>query len=480
MLTLNEVMVCAPEIVLLLSACLMLLINAFSNDPKCRIVYYFAQLTLIVCGFVVIASYQGGEAVHAFSNSYINDGMATILKVAVAIIACFSFLYSYEFMEKYDQLRGEYFTLALFAILGMMILISAYSLLTVYLGLELLSLSLYAMIAMQKKSLPAIEAAMKFFILGALASGMLLYGMSMIYGVSGSLELGAISTHIQDGSDQLLLVFGLTFILVGIAFKLGAVPFHMWLPDVYQGASTSVVLFIASVPKLAAFAMAIRLLANGLQPLVNDWQSMLMLLSVLSITIGNIVAISQTNIKRMLAYSAIAHTGYLLLGISTGTESGYAASMFYIITYAIMSIGAFSMIVLLSRKDCEVDQLDQFKGLSDRAPWFSFMMLILMFSMAGIPPFLGFWGKWFVLKELIDAGFWKLAAVALFLSVIGAYYYLRLIKLMYFDKAESMTAISASKEMRLAVSANSLVLLILGLMPTSLLSICIGFMAMTI
>ena len=306
---------------------------------------------------------------------------------------------------------------------------------------------------------------------------MLLYGMSMIYGVTGSLDLATISTNIESDTGNPLLVFGLVFILVGIAFKLGAVPFHMWVPDVYQGSPTCVTLFIASAPKLAAFAMAIRLLVDGLQPLLNDWQGMLIILSILSMATGNIVAISQSNIKRMLAYSAIAHIGFLLLGLLSGTASGYAGSMFYVITYALMSMGAFAMVILLGRKDFEADELDHFKGLSDRSPWFAFIMLILMFSMAGVPPFLGFWAKWFVLKELVDAGFVWLAATAVFFSIIGAYYYIYVIKLMYFDKADSMTAIKASKQMRFALSINGLALLILGLVPGALLAICINVMS---
>ena len=320
---------------------------------------------------------------------------------------------------------------------------------------------------------------MKYFVLGALASGMLLYGMSMIYGVTGSLELGNIATSIESDTDNILLVFGLVFILVGIAFKLGAVPFHMWVPDVYQGAPTCVTLFIASAPKLAAFAMAMRLLVDGLHPLWSDWQGMLIILSILSMAAGNIIAISQTNIKRMLAYSTIAHVGFLFLGLLSVTPSGYAGSMFYIITYALMSMGAFAMVILLGRKDLEADDLEHFKGLSERSPWFAFIMLILMFSMAGVPPFLGFWGKWFVLKELVDAGFVWLAAMAVFFSIIGAYYYIRVIKLMYFDKADSMTAIKASKQMRFALSINGLALLILGLMPGALLAICVSVMSTT-
>ena len=473
MISKADILVLAPEILMLTMASLILVVDTFSHDPLRRATYYLSQLTLVLTATVVVMFYPE-QPVFAFGNSFINDGMATVLKTTVFVIGLFAFLYSHEYLKEHDWMKGEYFVLGLFAILGMMRLISAYSLLTVYLGLELLSLSLYAMVAMHKKSTAASEAAMKYFVLGSLASGMLLYGMSMIYGVTGTLELGNIATSIESDANNILLVFGLVFILVGIAFKLGAVPFHMWVPDVYQGAPTCVTLFIASAPKLAAFAMAMRLLVDGLHPLLIDWQGMLIILSILSMAAGNIIAISQTNIKRMLAYSTIAHVGFLLLGLLSGTPSGYAGSMFYIITYALMSMGAFAMVILLGRKDLEADELDHFKGLSDRSPWFAFIMLILMFSMAGVPPFLGFWGKWFVLKELVDAGFVWLAAMAVFFTIIGAYYYIRVIKLMYFDKADSMTAIKASKQMRFALSVNGLALLILGLMPGGLLAICVS------
>jgi NADH-quinone oxidoreductase subunit N len=331
------------------------------------------------------------------------------------------------------------------------------------------------MVAMHKESQAASEAAMKYFVLGALASGMLLYGISILYGVTGTLDLARLTHMLIDQTEQnVLLVFGLVFVIVGIAFKLGAVPFHMWVPDVYQGAPTAVTLFISSAPKVAAFAMAIRLLVDGMQPLLIDWQQMLVILAILSMATGNIIAISQTNLKRMLAYSTIAHIGFLLLGILSGTEAGYAAAMFYIITYVLMSAGAFGIIILLSRKGFESDNLNDIKGLSDKSPWFAFIMLILMFSMTGVPPFLGFWAKWFVLKELVDMGYVWLAALAVVFSIIGAYYYLRIVKLMYFDKAENMTAIKASRQMRLVLSINGLALLVIGLMPGLLMTLCLA------
>ena len=336
-----------------------------------------------------------------------------------------------------------------------------------------------AMVAMHRDSQTASEAAIKYFVLGALASGMLLYGISLLYGVSGTLELSTLANYIAtqtQSESSLLLVFGLVFVVVGIAFKLGAVPFHMWVPDVYEGAPTPVTLFIASAPKIAAFAMAIRLLVDGMQPLVFDWQGMLIILAVLSMATGNIIAISQTNIKRMLAYSTIAHIGFLLLGIISGTISGYAGSMFYVIVYALMSMGAFGMIILLGRKGYDADMIDDFKGLAERSPWFAFIMLILMFSMAGVPPFVGFWGKWFVIKEVIAAGYIWVAGLAVIFSVIGAYYYLRIVKLMYFDKPEHMTAIKASQQMRFVLSLNGLSLLVLGFIPGVLMMACLQAM----
>lgn len=318
---------------------------------------------------------------------------------------------------------------------------------------------------------------MKYFVLGALASGLLLYGISMIYGVTGTFDLQAVAEHTTapgpaQGTD-LLLVFGLVFVVVGIAFKFGAVPFHMWLPDVYEGSPAAVTLFVSSAPKIAAFAMAFRLLADGLQFLAADWQGMLVILSVLSMAAGNTIAISQINIKRMLAYSTIAHVGFLLLGIISGSNSGYAGAMFYVIVYAFMSMGAFGMIILLGRKGFEADSLEDFKGLARRSPWYAFVMLLLMFSMAGVPPLIGFWGKWFVIKEVVATGYIWLAALAVVFSVIGAFYYLRIVKLMYFDEPDNMTAIKASREMRLVLSLNGLLLLVLGFVPGMLMALCL-------
>ncbi len=463
-----------PEITLLLMACLVLVVDAFSRDPEHKISYWLTQASLLLTLSLVLSTHTPDTQV-ILDNSFISDSMSTILKAFICGITFVVFLYSFEYLKENKLVKGEYFVLGLFAVLGMMIMSSAYSLLSVYLGLELLSLSMYAMVAMNRESPAASEAAMKYFILGALASGMLLYGISMVYGLTGSIQLSVIADTVSSGAvNSSFVVFGMIFMIIGIAFKLGAAPFHMWVPDVYQGAPTSVTLFISTAPKLAAFAMAIRILVDGLLPLVEDWQAILAILAVLSMAIGNIVAISQTNIKRMLAYSTIAHVGFLFLGLIAGTESGFAGSMFYIISYAMMSMGAFGMIILLGRYEFEAENLEDFKGLSERSPWYAFIMMCLMFSMAGIPPFLGFWSKWFVLKELVSSGFVALAAIAVVFSIIGAYYYLRIIKLMYFDKPETMTAIKATKQMRVVLTANGLLIIVLGLLPNSLMSICIA------
>ena len=473
----TDLILVLPEITLLSLACLVLIVDAFSKDPLHQLTYWTTQASLLIVLALVVKFYPVFSET-GFNGSFVSDPMSAVLKIFMCGISFVVFLYSYEYLKEHKCLKGEYFVLGLFAVLGMMIMASAYSLLTVYLGLELLSLSMYAMVAMNRGSSSASEAAMKYFVLGALASGMLLYGISMIYGLTGSLDLITIAQVIDANADnRMYLVYGMIFLIVGIAFKLGAAPFHMWVPDVYQGAPTSVTLFISTAPKLAAFAMAMRVLVDGLMPLVNDWQSILTILAVLSMATGNIIAIAQTNIKRMLAYSTIAHVGFLFLGLIAGTTSGFSGSMFYIISYALMSMGAFGMIILLSRNGFEADMLDDLKGLSERSPWFAFIMLCLMFSMAGVPPFLGFWSKWFVLKELVASGFVELAAIAVLFSIIGAYYYLRIIKLMYFDKPESMTAIKSSKQMRAVLSINGLLILVLGLAPNLLMTVCLFALA---
>jgi len=462
-----------PEIFILSMACLIMVVDLYVSKENRGITYMLSQFTLVIASLIVIAM-PATETVYAFNNTVVHDQMSDILKIVVFICTFAVFLYSKEYLRARDIFKGEYFVLALFAVLGMMILISAHNLLTIYLGLELMSLSLYAMVALHRDSSIATESAMKYFILGAIASGMLLYGMSLLYGISGSLDLAEINQSLSNSDDKLIIAFTIVFLIVGVAFKLGAVPFHMWIPDVYDGAPTAVTIFIGSAPKLAAFAMLIRLLVDTLGPLHSQWQDILIILAILSMGIGNIVAIAQSNLKRMLAYSTISHVGFLLLGVISGTQQGYAASMFYTIAYVVMGLGGFGMILFMSRAGFEADQLEDFKGLNQRSPWFAFVMLIFMFSMAGVPPFLGFWGKWFVLKEIVSANLTWLAVISVLFSVIGAFYYLRMIKIMYFDKAETTDEIVSSADMRLLLSSNALGVLALGLYPTMLMMICLS------
>ena len=461
-----------PEIFILTMVSLILVVDLFVTDRQRFITYILSQLTLVAALLITVSQYSTDTA-QAFSNTYVKDPMSDVLKSCVFIATFFVFTYSRDYLRERNMYRGEFFVLALFAVLGMMVLISAQNLLTIYLGLELLSLSLYALVALQRDSSTASESAMKYFVLGAIASGMLLYGMSMIYGVTGTLELAEITKQVDGLQDKLLLTFGLVFLIVGIAFKLGAVPFHMWVPDVYHGAPTAVTLFIGTAPKIAAFAMMIRLLVDGMLVLHAQWQDILIILSVLSMAVGNLIAIAQTNIKRMLAYSTISHVGFLMLGVLSGTEQGFAASMFYTLTYVLMSLGGFGMIILLSRQGFEADKLDDFKGLNERSPWFAFMMLILMFSMAGLPPFLGFWAKLSVLQEVIAADLVWLAVVAVLFSIVGAFYYIRIIKLMYFDKPVDSQPLVCSLDMRFLISANSLAVLAIGAFPGMVMALCL-------
>jgi len=463
-----------PETSLLTLACVVLLVDVFRSPSSSNAMTFWAAIISVLVVLSQMAMYFPDGSAIAFYGTIKLDAMGTVLKAFALVLVLLSFFYARDYFEKNRAQFSEYYILSLFATLGMLVLISANSMLTVYLGLELLSLSLYSMVAMNRDSFESSEAAMKYFILGALASGMLLYGISILYGVSGTLQLDELLSHSNaSGQERVLMVFGTVFVIVGIAFKLGVVPFHMWLPDVYQGASTPVTLFIGTAPKIAAFAMAIRLLADGLQGLAVEWAGMLVILCILSMAIGNIVAIAQSNIKRMLAYSTIAHMGFLLLGILAANSAGYAASMFYVIVYALMSMGAFGTIILLSRSDTEADTLSDFSGLAKRSPWFAFIMLVIMFSMAGVPPFAGFWAKWYVLKEVIAAGYVWLAGVAVLFSIIGAYYYLRVVKLMYFDDATDGKAVEASQDMKLVLSVNGLAIFALGILPGALMSICV-------
>lgn len=460
-----------PEMVMLAMACVILLLVAFTGTRRMEWVYGLSQFTLLMTAIIV--AWSLGEGGLTFSNTYIKDMLSDVLKLFICIINMLVLLYSTRYLKARGLRQGEFYVLAIFSTLGMLIMVSAYHLLTLYLGLELMSLCLYAMVAMQRDSAVATEAAMKYFILGSIASGMLLYGMSIIYGITGSLAIHEIALAVATSSgDNTILSFGIVFLVIGIGFKFGAVPFHMWLPDVYHGAPTAMTLFIAAAPKVAAFAMLIRLLAEGLLDLQHYWQDMLVMLAVLSMIIGNVVAIAQSNLKRMLAYSTISHVGFLLMGVLSGTDEGFAASLFYTLIYAMMTLGAFGMILLLSRQGFEADNIDDFKGLSDKQPWFAVMMLILMFSMAGIPPLAGFYAKLAVIKAVIDVDLMWVAIVAVVTSVIGAFYYLRVIKVMFFDKPAVSHRLEAGSTMQIVLSANVLMVLGLGIFPGMLMNLC--------
>jgi len=451
-----------PEIFMFSMACLILLVTVYAGERNRQLSYWLTQITLVVSAWLSIRG-MGGPAVYVFNNMFVHDPMGDVLKTVMYGIVFVVFLYSRDYLRDRDMFRGEYFVLGLFGLVGMMVMVSAGSMLTIYLGLELLSLSLYAMVALNRDSIRSTEAAMKYFILGAIASGMLLYGMSMIYGMTGTLDIQAVKTAVEKmGPDNLILIFGLVFIVVGLAFKLGAVPFHMWIPDVYDGAPTSVVMYISSAPKLAAFAMVMRLLVGGLEALASSWQDMLIILAVLSMGLGNIVAIAQTSIKRMLAYSAISHMGFFLLGIISTSSNGYSSAMFYVIVYAIMSMGAFGLLTLLSSKGADVQEINDLKGLNQRHPWYAALMLLFMFSMAGVPPTFGFYAKLLVIQSVIEVGMVGLSIVAVLMAVIGAYYYLRIIKVMYFDAAdESAQSIQVRIESSGLLSINALMLVLM-------------------
>lgn len=464
--------VAAAEVFVLAAACVILVVDVFLTEKTRWVTYVLSLLTLAGAAYMTVR-YGVQSRVTAFDGMYIADPMGDVLKLFSYGTVAVSFLYSREYLQRRGLFKGEYFILGLIALLGVMVMISAGNLLTVYLGMELLSLSLYAMVAIDRDSGVAAESAMKYFVLGAIASGTLLYGFSIVYGVTGTLQLDELAVGVREvGASNLGLIFGLAFIIVGIAFKFGAVPFHMWVPDVYHGAPTPVTLFIGSAPKIASFVLAIRVLAEGLDAMLASWQDMLIALAVLSLLIGNVVAIAQSNLKRMLAYSTISHVGFILLGILSGTTAGYRASMFYTLSYVIMAVGSFGMILLLSRSGFEADRLEDFKGLNRRSPWFAAIMMMLMFSTAGVPPFIGFWAKLAVIGAVLDVGLAWLAAVAVVLSVVAAFYYLRVVKLMYFDDPTDSHAIEAGGTLRAVLSANGVAVLALGVFPSALIDLC--------
>jgi NADH-quinone oxidoreductase subunit N len=483
-----------PEIFLLVMALAILLIDLGVKSPRRTLTFAFAQIALAGTAVLIASGIGGGQATaYAFDNMFVRDLLGDFLKFLSCLAVMATLFYSRRYVEEREAIpKGEYLALSLFATLGMLVMISANHFLTLYLGLEILSLSLYALVALNRANATATEAAMKYFVLGALASGFLLYGMSMLYGVTGSLEITEIVARAGEllygnGAEagiRPLLVFGLVFIVAGLAFKLGVVPFHMWIPDVYHGAPTSTTLFIASASKLAAFAIVIRLLVGGLFPMFHDWQPMLMLLSVLSMGLGNIAAVMQNNIKRMLAYSAISHMGFMLLGLCAGMARGvepnmsilnaYSSSLFYIVTYVLTTLAAFGLIMLFSRPGFEAERLEDYRGLNQRNPWFAAMMMILMLSMAGIPFFVGFFAKFSVLSAVVLAGHYWLAVLAVFFSLIGAFYYLRVIKLMYFDDPpENVPPLERGLFVKTLLSLNSLAIALIGIFPHTLMDLCV-------
>ncbi|MHB1749219.1 MAG: NADH-quinone oxidoreductase subunit NuoN [Acidithiobacillus sp.] len=461
-----------PEIWVLTMACVVLLTDLFWGDRLRDLAAVLTVLTLI--GAVVLTIFEMGQSGTAFAGLFVFDPFTNVAELFSYLAVLMVVLYSRRYLVDRGIYRGEVFVLLLFALLGIMVMVSGGSLLSIYLGLELLALSQYALVAFYRDSVVATEAGLKYFVLGALASGMLLYGMSLLYGLTGTLDVRNIAGALVNvTASNLVLVFAIVFIVAGIAFKLGAAPFHMWLPDVYQGAPTVVTAFLASAPKIGAFAMIIRLLVDGGYGMLESWQQIFVALSLVSLVVGNVIAIAQQNIKRMLAYSTVGHVGFLSLGIVAGTEAGLASAFFYTVVYVLMSLAGFGMIMLLSRAGFEAERIDDFKGLAQRKPWYAFLMLIIMFSMAGVPPTVGFYAKLAVFQAVIAAGYVWLAVIGVLLAVIGAFYYLRVVKVMYFDKADAETGIIVRDDLAsTALSINSLALLVLGILPGPLMAFC--------
>jgi NADH-quinone oxidoreductase subunit N len=466
-----------PEIFLLGMICIILLVDVFLSERYRLATYLLVQLTLVAAFLLVLPEYHDyPRAIVIFSNNYIVDKLAILTKLFIYVFSFFAFAYAREYLKARDIATSEYYLLGLLAVLGMSVMASAYSFLTIYLGLELLSLSLYAMVAMYKTSNLAVEAAMKYFVLGGLASGFLLYGISLFYGLTHSINIASMAQLLQNPNDIVPMV-ALIFVVAGIIFKFGAVPFHMWVPDVYQGASTPTTLFIASAPKVAAFAITIRLLVEAMPNLAVNWEPILIVISILSMCFGNVLAIAQTNLKRMLAYSSIAHIGYTLLGIIAGPDAsqGYSAAMFYIATYVLVAAGGFAIISILSADGVEFDKLEDYRGLNARSPWLAFLFLLILFSMAGVPPTVGFFAKLGLLEALVHAHYVWLATLALIFALIGAYYYLRVVMLMYFEEPTESTAtmpIRMSSDVLVAVSVNGIAALVLGVLPSFFIDLC--------
>ena len=467
-----NIAIATPEIFLLSTICLILLLDLFLRED-CRTVTYLLSIVALLATALLVYSTMDGQKIVGLNDTYVRDDLSGILKVSMLLLTARVFVYARKYLLDNKLWVSEFFVLGLFAVLGMMIMASANHLLVVYLGLELLALSMYALVALDRDNGRGSEAAMKYFVLGAVASGLLLYGISMLYGLSGKLDITGVATYVaaQDVMANIPLLFALVFVVAGIAFKFGAVPFHMWVPDVYQGAPTAVTLFLGSVPKIAALAMLFRVLAESTAAAQPGWAQMLLVFGLVSILLGNVVAIAQFSLKRMLAYSTIAHMGFILLGTISG-EQGYSAALFYTITYALTAAGGFAILILLGRAGFEAETLDDIKGLNERNPWYALMMMLFLFSMAGIPPTVGFYAKLSIIQAVMQAGYLWPAVFMVVVSVIGAFYYLRAIKMMYFDKPDDTAPITAELDFNVLISVNGILMLVLGLFPGFLMGVC--------
>lgn len=469
--TIPNFSVAIPELIVVGMACVILIIDLYLPKALKGISYALCQLTLVAAAVVSIMQLSWPTML-SFEGAFILDRMAIILKLSIYILAFFSFIYARGYNHEHRMQSNEYYVLGLFSVLGMMILISAHNLVTLYLGVELLSLPLYAMAAMRKVSHISSEGAIKFFVTGCLASAILLYGMSFLYGVTGQLDIAAIAQVLPNTPYKMAVIAGLIFVLIGILFKLGIFPFHMWVPDVYHGSSSPVSSFITSAPKVAGFAMAIRLLVQTMPSLSLDWQHILMITAFLSMLFGNLIAVAQTNIKRMFAYSSIAHMGYMSLGLIAMNTEGYQAALFYVVIYALMALGGFGVVALLSRGGDEAELISDFRGLNSRNPWLAFIFLLLLFSMAGIPPTIGFFAKLALIKALISANIIWLACFAVVFAIIGSFYYIRVIRMMYFEKPSDLSRIVVNKDAAVALTINGLAVLVLGIVPGYLIHFC--------
>lgn len=469
--TAAELLPLLPQLVLAGGAFALLLLDLFLDDARRVWTWVLGGALLVVVAWMSAAG-TGGQGT-VLSGMFVRDHMADVLNAGACLLTALALVYAWPFLKERGLHAGEVVVLMLFAALGMTLLIAAGSLVMVYLGLELMALSTYALVAIDRDNPMASEAAMKYFVLGSLSSGLLLYGMSLLYGATGTLDLAALRAAVEGSQETGLLLTGTVFMIAGIAFKFAAAPFHMWLPDTYHGAPTPITLFLGSAPELASFALAFRLLESGVGPLDEQWRLLLALLAAASLVVGNLVALMQVNLKRMLAYSAVSHIGFVFLGLAGGGEAGYAAAMFYVISYAIMSAAAFGVIVVLSSKGYEADTLDDFRGLNQRSPWLAGMMLCAMFSLAGIPPFLGFWAKLAVLRAVIDGGMLWLAILGIVFAVIGCFYYLRVVKAMYFDDPpEGVPAPRGDRVLRVTLGVNALGLIALGLAWNPIMAWC--------